>query len=570
MVHTILVHCDKSNAHQLNDKVKTIKNVQSVISVTGDVLVIQIDHPSKVKEINDLVDNHNNENSTAFTITDHTVGQGRFVPHHRSLSKYLKNIQNASSDQNASVVEETPVVKETPSVEETTQKTQTEPSVVQQSRSRVPTTTRQIVLGSSSTTTTTTRATTTTTTTRPTTTTTTTTTTTRPTTTTTSTTSTTTHAPTTTTSTTTIAPASLGNIPTVFSTYYNFPAQQRASAPPNIAIISLGGSVIQSDLQYMYNNALGYSGTYSNFSIVNLGGQQTTYNNSTAGAFDENALDSQIIMCVCPTSKITMYIGENSYSGFYGAINSAISASNNIISISWGGPESTFGSSELSMYNSLFQTATNAGIIVTVASGDNASTDGLSGLNVDFPSSSQYVISCGGTSVTNFTGRTEVAWSYNRSANWGTGGGLSTAFTNIQPTSVVKYPTQLPNSSYSGKRSVPDISANADPATGWTVYVNGVINKNDIGGTSCVAPLMAAYFGLVNKSGLGSTKTMANILYNAAISSYSTYFNDITSGNNDNSGDSGSHYWQCRAGYDQVTGLGSVKGSALATFITNA
>lgn len=90
------------------------------------------------------------------------------------------------------------------------------------------------------------------------------------------------------------------------------------------------------------------------------------------------------------------------------------------------------------------------------------------------------------------------------------------------------------------KRTVPDVSYNANPATGVTVRYNSQWLK--MGGTSAGAPQWAAIHAL----GLSATNTN---LYNRAKFAYSSYFRDITSGSNTE--------YDATVGYDLVTGLGS-------------
>ena len=85
-----------------------------------------------------------------------------------------------------------------------------------------------------------------------------------------------------------------------------------------------------------------------------------------------------------------------------------------VISISWGGPESTWTAQSLQSYNSALQSASAVGVTVCVACGDNGSTDGVSdgSDHVDFPASSPYSLACGGTKLTISGGKTasEVVW----------------------------------------------------------------------------------------------------------------------------------------------------------------
>jgi hypothetical protein len=120
-----------------------------------------------------------------------------------------------------------------------------------------------------------------------------------------------------------------------------------------------------------------------------------------------------------------------------------------------------------------------------------------------------------------------------------------------------------PSGSYC--REVPDVSADADPYTGYLIYYEG--SWTGIGGTSAAAPLWAAFTALVDASSSCAGKSIgfANpLLYNAAASAYSSDFTDVTSGNNDYTPDlyAGGLY-PAGTGYDMASGLGSPDGATL-------
>src|SRR6202020_1914565 len=83
-----------------------------------------------------------------------------------------------------------------------------------------------------------------------------------------------------------------------------------------------------------------------------------------------------------------------------------------VISISWGGPESSWTAQAMTALDAASQSAAALGITITVAAGDNGSSDGASGNNVDFPASSPHVLACGGTKLvgSGSTITSEVVW----------------------------------------------------------------------------------------------------------------------------------------------------------------
>jgi kumamolisin len=357
------------------------------------------------------------------------------------------------------------------------------------------------------------------------------------------------------------APVDAGNLPTLFGTYYGYPAQQGLG--PNIAVISLGGTFLTSDMQTFWSSYLGRAGSCPPIAYVNTDAgshlapnQPITANNS--GESQENTLDLQILLGLCPAASIKVYFGSNTTMGFYTAFSRAMSDTqhrNSIISCSWGAPESSFGSLATA-FSSLFQRAVASGITICGASGDNGSGDGAPDkLQVDFPASSPYVVSCGGTSV-NLATRTETVWSWSADQQWGTGGGVSALFPRP---AYQKGLVTSPADARALYRSVPDIALNADPLQGWSILFNGHLYKNSFGGTSCAAPAFAAYLGLCNKSFVGKPFGVLNSLW-ARVGGPG--FKDIVSGNNASVAVK-PVYYQAHAGPDQCTGLGSIHGTSL-------
>ena len=72
-----------------------------------------------------------------------------------------------------------------------------------------------------------------------------------------------------------------------------------------------------------------------------------------------------------------------------------------VISISWGGPESNWTEQAFQQFDQAFQDAATLGVTITVAAGDDGSSDGVDDgqAHVDFPASSPNVLACGGTTL---------------------------------------------------------------------------------------------------------------------------------------------------------------------------
>lgn len=283
--------------------------------------------------------------------------------------------------------------------------------------------------------------------------------------------------------------------------------------------------------------------------IKTYGTAKNVPNENDDGATIENSIDVETIGCLCPTSKliIVLYIAENSLDTFPLLINHILndtinynnkSYSVNNISISWGAPEVYYESSLLNSLNSLFTKASSKGINITAATGDFGSNNGVggSGSYCDFPASSPNVIAVGGTTLIcpnlTYDNKTkETAW---------TSGGGATSHHFPKPTYQKKVPV--------AKRSIPDISSNSDPDTGVAYLING--NYQIVGGTSIASPTISGYLAAINFK-----KFINPILYNCEPSC----FNDILIGSNGN--------YSARKGYDNCTGIGSIKGGTLANIL---
>jgi kumamolisin len=257
----------------------------------------------------------------------------------------------------------------------------------------------------------------------------------------------------------------------------------------------------------------------------------------------EVALDIQVAAAAfyCATghpATIRVYWAQDIAS----AVKKAAADGCAVCSISWGADEAEWGKAGAEAMEAAAKAATNAGMIVFAAAGDNDSSDGgPTPANVDCPASCPHVIACGGTSK---TATYEVVWNDNpgKTNGEGTGGGYSTFFP-AQPWQI----GILPAPKGLG-RMVPDVAANADPNTGYIIYVNGA-EVVGIGGTSAVAPLYAGLFAAFgSRKGAGF---VTPLLYE-----HQKCFNDITKGGNGT--------YNAGPGPDPCTGIGSPIGKDIA------
>ena len=324
--------------------------------------------------------------------------------------------------------------------------------------------------------------------------------------------------------------------PIQIANLYNFPSYTGKNQ--TIAIIELGGGYKQSDMDYYFgSNGLNLSKAPTIIPI-SIGGA-TNNPSDTSGANYEVVLDIQIAGAIANESTILVYFAPNTDSGFYNAIYAAINDTvyrPSVISISWGAPERYWSSSTLISYNNLFATAIPKNINIFAASGDNGSSGGAPGINADFPSSSPNVISCGGTSL-NATAsaiQSETVWNRNGGV---TGGGYSRVFNKPS------YQRAITGT----KRGVPDVTGNADPYTGYTIYIDGAYTT--IGGTSAVSPLYAGLAARLNQSKNTNLRFLNSQYF---YPKRSTFCVDILSGTNG--------AYKASTGWDPCSGNGRING----------
>ncbi|HTX92718.1 MAG TPA: S53 family peptidase [Anaerolineales bacterium] len=327
---------------------------------------------------------------------------------------------------------------------------------------------------------------------------------------------------------------------------YQFPTGLDGSGEC-IAIIELGGGYRSADLK-AYFTELGLPAPKVKAVGVDGGRNQPSTAN---GADGEVMLDIEVAAALAPKARIVVYFAPNTDRGFLDAISQAIHDTANkpsVISISWGGPESSWTSQAMGQFDQAFQAAAALGVTVCAAAGDNGSADGVKDgkQHVDFPASSPYVLGCGGTRLAaNGTAiASETVW--NEAVDSATGGGISVNF----PSPAYQNKITLPSGAKPG-RGIPDVAGDADPATGYRVRVDG--QNYVIGGTSAVAPLWSGLIALFNQKLKTPVGFLNPLLYGSLAGK--GLFNDVTSGNNG--------AYAAATGWDACTGWGSPIGARL-------
>src|SRR6266545_1788512 len=315
-----------------------------------------------------------------------------------------------------------------------------------------------------------------------------------------------------------------GLSPETIKSVYNFPTGPTAGAGTTIAIVdAFDDPKAEADVN-VFSSQYGLPAcTTANgcFSKVNQTGG-TRYPRTNSGWALEISLDVQWAHAIAPGAKILLVESRtNSFTNLLAAEDYAKTHAQ-YVSNSWGASEFSGESS----YDPHFA---QPGVSFFASSGD-------SGTPASYPSASPNLISVGGTTLTLSGGTlvSETGWS-------GSGGGCSAYETATSAQSSFGTYGQV---NCGGKRATPDVSLDADPASGVSVYdsfrYQGQAGWWTVGGTSASAPMWAG------RSAVAGATVDAAYVYGSAIS-----YRDITSGNNGAS---------CLVGFDLVTGRGSWTG----------
>jgi subtilase family serine protease len=262
------------------------------------------------------------------------------------------------------------------------------------------------------------------------------------------------------------------------------------------------------------------------------------------GWSEEISLDLDAVSSACPDCHILLVEASSANTPDLDKAEDAAAASPGVVAISnsYGGSEASSQLSDDAHFN-------HPGIAITASSGD-------SGYGVSWPASSQYVTGVGGTTLStagNARGWSETAWS-------GAGSGCSA----YEPKPAWQTDAGC------AKRTVADVSADADPNSGLGVYdtynscrssglcdfliglgaVQGLDGWAQVGGTSLASPLTASVYALAGNT---SAITSGNWPYGHAGSLF-----DVTGGSNGTC--SPTYLCTAGAGYDGPTGLGTPNG----------
>jgi len=332
----------------------------------------------------------------------------------------------------------------------------------------------------------------------------------------------------------------------------------------------------------------------------------------TAGSGSgEAALDIENIVGLAPRATIDVYEGVSTpgTADIYNVYSDIVTRDvDQVVATGWGLCEldlraASGGAAYLNSERTLFEQAAAQGQTVFAASGDSGSSDcyGDTTSNadspaVDDPASQPYVIGVGGTSI---GASAETVWNDSSTAQGGAGGGgvsavecmpsyqlQSTTAGGSNTTGLISSDSVKNASCATGyMREVPDVSADADPNSGYVIYWTPdtagakAAWVGGLGGTSAAAPLWAAEAALIDSSPFcadyastdpsaqvtlsnDATGLLPNTLYYIADSPYYSFgFYDIVHGNNyfapAGTADNPSQLYPATTGYDMASGLGT-------------
>jgi kumamolisin len=356
-----------------------------------------------------------------------------------------------------------------------------------------------------------------------------------------------------------------GFFPSDLQTAYQFPSQFDGTGQ-TIGLLEFSNGYNPADIQGFWS-AMGIAAP----TVVFVSVDGTPNDGGVSSVDMECTLDLEWAGAMAPGSTLVVYEASagTSDQSFGLSVLKALNAAAHdathhpsVLSISYGDAEDRFPAAELCAWDSVMAEAGLLGITPFVASGDEGAY-GIRGpgrpvRHVDAPASCPHAVAVGGTTLIlnpNGSIQSETGWT-DTNDNGASGGGISQVFAVPSYQSGLTLP--IPKGSKPG-RGVPDVSANANPDTGYAIMFQGVMTV--VGGTSAASPLWASLWARLNQARAEAHQTAMGASHKALYDLGPTSaFRDITRGNNNYDGVVG---YECTPGWDAVTGWGSPVGATL-------
>jgi len=350
--------------------------------------------------------------------------------------------------------------------------------------------------------------------------------------------------------------------------HYNFPAGDGHGQ--TVGLLEFGGGYFSSDLK-KFCKFVGVAAP----KVIPLSVDGTS-TSKRDGDEAEVMLDVEVVAGVCPRATIVVYFAQWTEQGWIEALDTVMQDKKNdpsVLSVSWGNAEDTdiWTDQAIVQINEILKEAAYLAITVCVAAGDDGSsdavTDGLA--HVDFPGSSPYVLSVGGTTIP-IRGNTgpDIVWKEGdglRSHKGGsTGGGVSAVIPRPEWQKSVTVNSVNPGTIVG--RCVPDVAANADwNVSPYLLVVDAEPQPN--GGTSAASPLWAALIARINAKRAADKRIgyLTPVLYQRSDQGNSRTVGalgctDVISGDNTTDKIGG---YSAGPGYDAASGWGTPNGKKL-------
>jgi len=323
-----------------------------------------------------------------------------------------------------------------------------------------------------------------------------------------------------------------GYYPTDLQTAYHLPSSTAGSGQTVAIVDAYDDPTAEADLG-VYRTHFGLAPcTTANgcFRKVTQTGGTSSYPTANSGWGQEISLDLDMVSAICPNCHILLVEANSaSTADLAASVDTAAQLGATAISNSYGGSESAGETAYDIHYN-------HPGIAITASSGD-------SGYGPQYPAASPYVTAVGGTTLTrdgSARGFSETVWS-------GAGSGCS----------AYEPKPSWQTDAGCARRTIADVSAEADPTPGVAVY-DSYASKGQsgwlaFGGTSVASPLIASVYALAGNA--------ANVAYgSASYTSPAGSLFDVTVGSNGACG--AAYLCTGAAGYDGPTGNGTPNGTA--------